>query len=445
MNALASEDTSPSRPRRRLERALPWMIFLIVSLVHLEGRVATSFDSGWSVYVSLSLLQEGNLDLDEYREIIEPSDYRVIEVDGHLQSYYPVATSIVAAPAVWAAKVLTKRLLNIRLDRYLRKNSPAGVERFASSLIVALSAVLIFRLARLVLGLGGASFVTFVFAFCSSAWSSVSRGLWQHGPSILFLTAALYFLVRGAKEERLIPYAGLFLGLAYTVRPTNVLSVLALTAFVALCHRASLARFIGWGALVAVVMAVVNLTNYGALLPPYFQPRGDQFSVAATLSGALGTLVSPGRGLFVYSPVFLFSLVGAWLRFRQGRWRALDTAVAGIAIGHWLLISSWFNWWGGTVYGPRLFADMIPYLIYFLVPFVEAFASWSRGPRLAVTVPLLATVLLSVAMHRTGSRCWSVWDWNVSPANVDQHPERLWDWSDPPFLRRESALHKTCS
>jgi hypothetical protein len=26
--------------------------------------------------------------------------------------------------------------------------------------------------------------------------------------------------------------------------------------------------------------------------------------------------------------------------------------------------------------------------------------------------------------------------WNVRPASVDEHPERLWDWRDPQFLAR---------
>jgi hypothetical protein len=26
--------------------------------------------------------------------------------------------------------------------------------------------------------------------------------------------------------------------------------------------------------------------------------------------------------------------------------------------------------------------------------------------------------------------------WNVIPINVDEKPERVWDWSDPQFLAR---------
>jgi hypothetical protein len=32
--------------------------------------------------------------------------------------------------------------------------------------------------------------------------------------------------------------------------------------------------------------------------------------------------------------------------------------------------------------------------------------------------------------------------WNGEPVNVDFHPNRVWDWSDPQFLR---GLHKATS
>lgn len=40
----------------------------------------------------------------------------------------------------------------------------------------------------------------FIFAFCTSAWSTGSRALWQHGPSMLMLSAALY-LILSAREK----------------------------------------------------------------------------------------------------------------------------------------------------------------------------------------------------------------------------------------------------
>jgi hypothetical protein len=38
-------------------------------------------------------------------------------------------------------------------------------------------------------------------------------------------------------------------------------------------------------------------------------------------------------------------------------------------------------------------------------------------------------------MHLRGGWSPAVYEWNVKPTDVDHHPERNWDWSDPPFLR----------
>ncbi len=50
--------------------------------------------------------------------------------------------------------------------------------------------------------------------------------------------------------------------------------------------------------------------------------------------------------------------------------------------------------------------------------------------------PLFVTLaLISLAMSLRGGWSYAVYLWNVDPQSVDRHPERNWDWSDPPFLR----------
>ena len=49
---------------------------------------------------------------------------------------------------------------------------------------------------------------------------------------------------------------------------------------------------------------------------------------------------------------------------------------------------------------------------------------------------VVALALVGLAMHLRGGWTPAVYRWNVVPVNIDQHPERNWDWSDPPFLRR---------
>ena len=43
-------------------------------------------------------------------------------------------------------------------------------------------------------------------------------------------------------------------------------------------------------------------------------------------------------------------------------------------------------------------------------------------------------LVLSVAINARGALSWDTALWNPFPVNVDQRPERLWDWSEPQFL-----------
>jgi hypothetical protein len=69
--------------------------------------------------------------------------------------------------------------------------------------------------------------------------------------------------------------------------------------------------------------------------------------------------------------------------------------------------------------------------VLFLIPY---FQNWERfAPALRTLFAALA--LVSFAIHLRGGWSAAVYRWNVDPVNVDRHPERLWDWSDPQFLR----------
>jgi hypothetical protein len=53
--------------------------------------------------------------------------------------------------------------------------------------------------------------------------------------------------------------------------------------------------------------------------------------------------------------------------------------------------------------------------------------------------PLLAVfsfalIVAAVFIHGRGATASATMAWNSLPANVDQHPERLWDWRQPQFL-----------
>src|SRR5262249_38064441 len=144
-------------------------------------------------------------------------------------------------------------------------------------------------------------------AFGTAAWSTASRALWQHGPSMLMLTLALYLIVRARERPWIAQLAGLPLAFAYVIRPTNSLSILLLSAFVFLTYRRYFLRYVAGGLMVAVPFFLYNLAVYGAPLSPYYLP--DRIgSNPAFLEALAANLVSPARGLFFASPVLLFAL-----------------------------------------------------------------------------------------------------------------------------------------
>ena len=80
-------------------------------------------------------------------------------------------------------------------------------------------------------------------------------------------------------------------------------------------------------------------------------------------------MVSPTRGLLVFSPFLLF-LALAWQHRPQGRdERALTLAMA-IGVVVQLLLYSKADWRNGLSWGPRYMTDCLPFLMWMLVPVV---------------------------------------------------------------------------
>jgi fibronectin type III domain protein len=136
----------------------------------------------------------------------------------------------------------------------------------------------------------------------------------------------------------------------------------------------------------------------------------------------------------VFSPVLALSGVGFALKAAARRLTALDVSIAGCLVLHWIAIAaSNGNWWGGHSYGPRFFADMLPYFVYFLVP-LAAWMQAGGGARRRVAVAFAALAAVSIAMHAQGALNQATVAWNGLPVNIDYQPARVWDWAHPQFL-----------
>ncbi len=424
--------------------SVPLLIFIMVGAIHMVSPVITLADSAWTVAVASSIIHEHNTDLNEYNPDLRRDDWRVEHLPSGDYAYLPIGSPLLAIPFVWLAERLSPwwfGISDLRADLIQHSNgSTAGlIEQPLAALIVALTAVFMYAIGRLRLTPMRALLLVFIFAFCTSAWSTASRALWQHGPSMLMLTIALWLLLKAQQAPKWAQYAALPLAMAYVIRPTNSVSVLVLSLFVLIYFRPYFIRYCLWGALIALPFLAYNLSVYGAPLSTYYQ--ANRIGATPQLLDALsGNLISPARGLFIYSPVFLFVIYGAWLGWRRPSLaaihaQALSGALAVIVTLHWLAISSFPHWTGGWSLGPRLFTDMTPYLVYFLIPVLAQLPRPHTVGALARLAPFGLTLALSFFMHWHAASDQNVYYWNRVPNDIDQHPARIWDWRDPPFWR----------
>jgi hypothetical protein len=302
------------------------------------------------------------------------------------------------------------------------------VELWCASTFGAIAVWLQYRIACRFLPRRQAVWLALLFAFGTSEWSIASRNLFPHGLTVLLLSVALYLALLAREEPSHIRFAGLALALAFTVRPSNLISAAVFTLYVAVHYRRYLVGFVGWALPVAVAFFAYHLVVKHSLIPLYL---GIQARVAA-LPGVAMYLFSPSRGLLIFTPVFLFSVAGIVLAWRMRWCWPLTPYLVAIILLHTALI---VTFWPGHCYGPRYFADMTHLLILFLIP---AILNWRamRGPARTVAAGVfLLLAAWGVFAHGRGGTSIAANQWSALPVNVDQAKWRVWDWSDPQFFR----------
>jgi hypothetical protein len=188
---------------------------------------------------------------------------------------------------------------------------------------------------------------------------------------------------------------------------------------------------------IAVPWILFNSKLYGAPVSPYYWHNA--FSETTNLTeGLLGSLFSPSRGLFVFSPVLLFAVSGFVIALRDPKERPLNIAYGAIIVGQSIIVGAGSMWWGGHSFGPRLMTDAVPFLAYFVTFNFRLPARVSPLTRGILSACITLFALISVLINAQGALRGSPMLWNVLPRNIDQYPSRAWDWRDPQFARTKA-------
>jgi hypothetical protein len=146
-----------------------------------------------------------------------------------------------------------------------------------------------------------------------------------------------------------------------------------------------------------------NHLKTGSLLDSGYTMRGGLFSgdVPAALHGFL---LSPGKGMFWYSPPLVLGLLG--LRESLRRFRSETLLLAAICVA-WLLVNARFRiWHADYCWGPRHLAPLSPLVLLWALPWLPE--ACARGRARLRRAALHALVAAGVAVQLLGASIY--WD-----------------------------------
>lgn len=394
---------------------------LLFTLISEQNR-NTSSDPRGTLLVSQAIVQQGTVKLDSYgTPLLQSYGYVLYEKNGHYYNYFPMGSALISVPVVALAN-------GVGIDMRIH-------EPIVQMVIVSLCAfgilILLYHTARLFLGQRESFLIALLCWFGSAYASTLGTALWSHDFAVLFASTAIYLALR---EELWNEYLravviGLCLFTAYLCRPTLAMLSPFLLAYL-LLQRPRLALVAG--AALAIMLAGFSLWSqheFHQLLPDYYLP--SRLAGGIPVTAMYGNLLSPARGLLVFSPFLLIPLLLLPVQLAGNR-RNLALLLITLAwpATHWFMVSRFPHWWAGWSYGSRLMVDILPGL------FVGLFAGLGQATEhRRWTYPALAVLGSFAIAVNTLQGLYNPYAvrWNAEP-DIDQNPAYLFDWKYPQFL-----------
>jgi hypothetical protein len=249
-----------------------------------------------------------------------------------------------------------------------------------NSLITAATAVLLLRwLADLGFSRRIALLSALIYGLGTIAWV-YARMFWESSLLAFFFLVAVWSAIRAVTSAApvrtwpMVLLSGSAAAISLTLRFEAVVAVGLVGLFLLISSpgststfRQRLLRLLLYAApvmLVAVGLLAFNLVRFGSLSETGYS---QELRFEAPWVGGYGLLFSPGRGLFLFSPLLLLLFFGV-----QPVWKRLPRAwfwlVAALCLFYWLFYGSWFAWGGTWGWGPRFLLPILPLIILYVAP-----------------------------------------------------------------------------
>ena len=299
------------------------------------------------------------------------------DMDWPGETYVEPAQPVLAVPLIWLA------------DRSDRIGNAHAALLFNPLVTAATAVVLLLYVRRLGYGAHAGVFTALLFGLTTIAWP-YTKTFHREPLCALGLLVAAYGLLRWRQSwaepgAAVLPWLALAIvgAVASVLAKEAGLIALPLLLLIPVLGRRFMPRSgrqlaaTGLLALVLFVAAVGGLYYYMRVLGAG-GPRFDVFvrigpaiaNRGLLFEGLTGLLLSPGKGVFWYSPVLLLALLGPWYAGAR-RFDAAWPLLLLLAFSVVYALVRGQIWYGGTNWGARYLVPVTPFLMLGVAPVIE--------------------------------------------------------------------------
>ena len=372
-------------------------------------------DAGWNGNSRFGLIfssvEEGKLSIDDYFKTQGTTTGDLSFANGHYYSDKAIGPAVIGAilytPLHWFQQTVHQlNQKNIKMIlTFLVIGIPSAV---CGSLMYILCLYLSgnrFRsyLVTLTIALG-TLFLPYSVIFFSHQLTS----------SLLFSAFVMVFFIKEGSQPRKGGYLfliGLLLGWAVISEfPAALIVLMLILYYLFAIHRnkkfwkinSIIWPFLG-GLIPITLQLVYNKLCFGNFFSIGYSNLNNQYFSTSMSSGIMGIhwpdlkvlfymTLHPTVGLFWQSPALLLAFVGAVVLFRQRQYLAEGILAIVIICSYFVMMSGYYQWWGGYALGPRHIIPVLPYFSI-LLAFVPKKLHW----------PFVVLALISIAQMMIGA------------------------------------------
>ena len=446
------------------------ILYYLVILLCSSGIFAIAFNSinsdtfsdpKLNFVVSQAILEHGTIYLDAYESksifgrpfIYYRNLLDILSYNDHYYHYHPAGASILSLPFVWIA--LQSGMDMLTIDNFWLQN-------FLSACSLVLLFWLLLAIGRIITDSRSATVVISTISILGSGlMSTLGVAFWTLNYTALFFALIILLILRweqqvivgdGPSEAANKPSSafgrirqrwhnwqkaslpiviGILLFAAFFARASAVAFIVNLFAYLLWRDRRFAIKTMATSAILFALFLLWSRVVFGRWLPDYYEIERITIERLPVYIGLLGNLVSPSRGLLIFSPMYavvLLGLIAVGNKLRQNPLFWLCLAWFSLTL---FLAARAATWYGGWSFGPRLLTDAT------LAWVIITFLLWSAAREYLDTVSLVTAaqlyLLLGVAaifinsyqgLYNQATSRWNAYI-NPSPNIHAAHP-----WGD---------------